>query len=371
MNPFRYGQIVRDEYFCERSELSELLNSYIERGQNVLVQGERRVGKSSLISQTINGLTKYRLLYIDLLEVKTADDFVKRIVTAIMSMEKEAGFLERVFQKLSSLKPVVSMDPLTGMPTMSVDSSVRFSPDNIPGIMDMVFSYSSKSKPLVVVFDEFQDVLNLPNADATLALLRSKIQFHADLPYIFAGSVRNKMDMIFTSPDSAFFKSALVLDVGPLGREEFLQFLTEKFANGWRNLPAEIGQRLFDICFEIPGDVQQLCGALWDCTAEGEEVTASHLPMALDRIFAHESKSYEMTLKIITGQQLRFLTNLARLGGKAPTSAKFLKESGISQPSSIRTALKRLQDLKILFHHSGEYRFVNPFFRAWLLHKGL
>lgn len=52
-------------------------------------------------------------------------------------------------------------------------------------------------------------------------------------------------------------------------------------------------------------------------------------------------------------------------------SSEFMKNSGIFQASSIRTALNRLIDLRIIFFHEDEYRFVNPFFRAWLLHKKL
>jgi len=73
--------------------------------------------------------------------------------------------------------------------------------------------------------------------------------------------------------------------------------------------------------------------------------------------------------RIISGQQLKFLTGLARIGGYTPTSSQFLKQSGIPQASSAQAALKRLLDLKILFHYEKDYRFVNPFFRAWLLYK--
>jgi AAA+ ATPase superfamily predicted ATPase len=53
MNPFYYGQIVKDENFCRRPELVEKLGDNIKRGQNVYIQGVRRTGKSSLIFETI------------------------------------------------------------------------------------------------------------------------------------------------------------------------------------------------------------------------------------------------------------------------------------------------------------------------------
>ena len=369
MNPFKYGQVVRGDDFCQRPELEKNLSDLIKRGQNTYIQGERRSGKSSLIYETMRNLKKQRLIYIDLLETKTSDDFLKRIVTSVVTIEHQPGVLNKIFQKLAYLRPVASIDPISGMPTLTLDATVQLKPDSIPGVLDLISSYQLKTKPLVVVFDEFQDILNLSDCSETLAQLRSKIQFLSDIPFIFAGSIRNKMNGIFNDPDSAFFKSAMPIEVGPLKRSLFEAFIADKFKTGKRKIVADVLDYIFDICFEVAGDIQQLCGALWDTTSYGAPILKEQIPSALEQIFAHESKGYETTLKIISGQQLKFLTGLARIGGKNPTSSQFLKQSGIAQPSSAKAALMRLLELKIIFQYEKEYRFVNPFFRAWLLHK--
>ena len=371
MNPFYYGQIVKKADFCRRPELDRKLAGSIKRGQNVYIQGERRTGKTSLICETIRKLKKHRMIYVDLLEVKSSDDFLKRIVTAIIAMEHTAGFVERVFQELSHIRPVASVDPITGLPTLSLDSSVELKPDSIPGVVDLMSSYHSKTKPIVVVLDEFQDILNLKDARQTLALLRSKVQFQSGIPYVFAGSIRSEMDRIFNDPDSAFFKSAVPIYVGPIDKDTFQKFIINKFGTEKRHITAESLNTVFAICFNMPGDIQQLCSALWDTTSHGANISDEHIPMALEKILAHELKGYETILKIVTKQQLKLLTALAKHGGKAPMSSEFLKNSGIAQASSVQRALNRLLQLRILFHHENEYRFVNPFFRAWLLHKKL
>ena len=58
MNPFKYGCVVDGEFFCPRPELERQLRAFAESGQNVVVQGERRMGKTSLIKHTeARGLT--------------------------------------------------------------------------------------------------------------------------------------------------------------------------------------------------------------------------------------------------------------------------------------------------------------------------
>ncbi len=371
MNPFKYGRIVKEQDFCRRPELEKNLANQVRRGQNVYIQGERRTGKSSLIWETVRKLKKPRIVYIDLLEIKTSDDLIKRMVTSIISLERSQGILDKVFQKLAYLRPVASIDPLSGMPTLALDASVQLTPESISGVLDLISACQLKTKPLVVVFDEFQDILNLADTDETLAQLRSKIQFQTDIPFLFAGGSRNKMNTIFNDPDSAFFKSALPIEVGPLKKTAFQVFIANKFKTGKRKIAADVIDRIFDICFNVAGDIQQLCGALWDTTSYGDHIVDKQVPRALEQIFAHESKGYETNLKIISGQQLKLLTGLARMGGHEPTSSKFLKQSGIPQASSAQAAVKRLIDLKIIIKYEKEWRFVNPFFRAWLLYKKL
>ena len=52
VNPFRHGCAVDGEYFCPRPELERQLMSFAESGQNVVVHGERRMGKTSLIKSS-------------------------------------------------------------------------------------------------------------------------------------------------------------------------------------------------------------------------------------------------------------------------------------------------------------------------------
>lgn len=48
-NPFKYGCVVSGDHFCERRKAERELRGFIKAGQNVFVQGERRMGKTSYI----------------------------------------------------------------------------------------------------------------------------------------------------------------------------------------------------------------------------------------------------------------------------------------------------------------------------------
>ncbi len=370
MNPFKYGTIVYGNDFCGRKELIRQLSDFIKSGQNVVVHGERRVGKSSLIQETILRLKGSRPIFVDLMEVKSADDLCKRMLRSFIVSESKAGFLEKALKQLSRLRPIVSVDSITGELSLSLDASREFSAESINEVITLI-EKEAKSKKIVVVLDEFQDILNLDNWKEVAAILRSNIQRQKNTPYVFSGSIRRKMDSLFTDHTSPFFKSAIPLTVEPLSYDEFAPFLMKKFAAGKRNIDEKTLKYIFGICDNVTGDIQQFCEAIWNTTSYNSKINEKNIPGAMNLIFAREYKSYEITLAEITDFQLKSLSAIARFKGISTFSTTFLKKGGFVNASSLRKALTRLVDLKILFTHKGEYRFANPFFRDWIISKGL
>jgi len=342
---------------------------YIQSSQNMVVLGERRVGKSSAVNEAISKCKIERLLYVDLLGIKSIDGLCKRILRAIVVLEQETGWFDKIIKTLSYLRPTISVDPLTSLPTVSFDASFEMKANSIPEVLTVIESLEKKRR-LVVVFDQFQDILKLEDSHEALALMRSKIQFQGDIPYIFVGSIRHEMDKIFTHHDSPFFKSAIPLTVNTLPYGEFSRFLKKKFATGLRRINDDVLEKVFKIADNIPGDIQQLCEALWEVTSEKEIISLDKLKNAIELIFAREQKSYENYVGILTNIQVRCLMAIAKEGGKSVFSVSFMKAAGFNNPSSVRRAIIRLVKLNILFKSNGEYRFINPFFKAWLPQKG-
>jgi uncharacterized protein len=365
MNPFTYGRVVSRKNYCSRPELEAKLRQRLLAVQNTYLEGERRTGKTSLVIQTVAGMASKRLVYVDLLEVRTIEDVHKRTLNGIVKAEGNAGFLQAALKSVAALRPTLSFDPVSGKPSLSVHAAARLMPESLEGLLD-IFS-GRQYRSTVVVIDEFQDILNLPEAYKVLAVLRGKIQFLRNAPFVFCGSIRGKMHTIFTDHDSPFFKSALPIEVGPIDHIAFRKFIAHKFREAKIRIAPETIERILHIANENPGDTQQLCAAVFDVTNPDSTVSEDTLTEALQQIFAEERKGYEACLANITATQLKCLVTVARLGGKNTLSGEFLRACGILQPSTVRKSLLRLEDLKILFKTNNEYRYVNPFFGQWLV----
>ena len=365
MIPFKYGVVVSGKDFCGRNESIEEIKTFILSSQNIFIQGERRIGKTSLVFETIKRLKSHRLLVIDLLALRTPEELCSRIIKQLILLENKASFLGKLIKFFTHLRPQVSMDPLTNLPTVSFDRAVSVTPESIEEIFELI-RITSQKKKIVVFFDEFQDILKIEDAPWLLATLRSKIQYHDKLSYIYAGSIRNEMDSIFSNSESPFFKSAIPVTVFPIEQDAFSSFITRKFKLVKRSIKEEALTRIFEITAHISGDTLQLCEALWSVSKNNEMIDEETIPKALQLVFAREKGSYEMILSSLSTNQQKTLTGLARHPGYLLNSSDFLKLSGIGQPSSVNAALKKLVDRRIIFKKEKSYSFSNPFFAIWL-----
>ena len=222
MTPFKYGMVVDGDNYCPRPELARQFSKLIESGLNVVVQGERRMGKTSFVRETIKLVKGMELVYVDLYCVKTIEEFCRRVVAAVAALDRSAGFLRRTAQLIANLRPVLTIDRDTGAPQLTVDARSSGGISSLEDVMDMLSVHAVK-RQLCIVFDEFQDVLELDESEVLLARLRSKVQFQNKTPHVFLGSVRNRMHEIFDSPKSPFYKSATSFSVGAIDADAFIR----------------------------------------------------------------------------------------------------------------------------------------------------
>ena len=365
MNPFKYGCTVRGDYFCPRPLLQKELASRIESGQNVVIQGERRTGKTSLVLETVRSMKGVSLFNADFLGIRDVAALCNRLVGAFAKLETSDGWFAKALRSIGNLRPTVSINPSSGEPTISVDTRIAAMPTSLESVLDLLVA-QTKKKRVCVVFDEFQDILDIEGGDEVLAVLRSRMQLDPDTPYVFLGSVRNRMTDIFWSPKSPFFHSAAALKVGNIDDDDFYVFLKGRFATGRRKFSRALYDQVSLLAHKTPGFVQEFCDALWQISEQGEALEARHLDAALTTIFAREQDHYVVFVKRLTALQAHVLKTIAILGGKSPYSERFLEMVGKHNASSVKKALTKLEREDLIYQYEDECRFVNPFFGEWV-----
>lgn len=365
MNSFRYGCVVGGKWYCARPELENQLAKFIQNGQNVVILGERRMGKTSLVHETIHGMSGWKQIYIDLMNIRSVEDFCRRVLTAVREFHEKASLFEKALKLLPQLRPVVNLDPVTGGFGYSFDVRSVSDPHAVEEVVAMLAAQAAKRR-VAIVFDEFQDILRLPDCQTVLALLRCRIQFQAGIPYLFTGSIRRQMVNIFDNPDSPFYKSAVTLSVGSIARSAFVGFLKSRFASAGRKTADDVIDLVLDEVVDIPGDAQELCEALCDVTEDKGPIVPEDVQAALQVVYAREGDKFESFIARLSPIQFKMLVALAVHGGKGTQSAEFLASAGIANAASARKALNKLEELRLIYCYRSEWKFNSTFFRSWL-----
>lgn len=365
MNSFKYGCVVNGKWYCGRPFLERELSKFVASGQNVVLLGERRMGKTSLLHETLRGMKGWRLIYVDLLHIHSVEDFCKRVLSAVRDFHGKTTFFEKALRLLPRLRPVVNYDPVCGSFGYTFDVKASQTPEAVEEVIGMLAAQARKKK-VAIAFDEFQSILDLPDCQQALALLRGKIQFQPEIPYVFTGSVRHQMTDLFDNPDSAFYKSAITLCVGPIDRTDFVRFLKGRFSAAKRRLEPGVLAEVLSEVDDIPGDAQELCEALCDVTEENTAICSADIARALEVVFAREGDKFEGYCSQLSPIQFKLIVAMAAIGGKNLQSADFLRVSGISNAASVRRALSRLAELRYIYKYRDEWKFNSTFFRSWL-----
>lgn len=361
-NPFHFGKAVAGTDFCPRPALEAALRSKLLSGQNLLVQGYRRRGKTSVIRRVAQSLPGYKEVYVDLYGTRSTPAVVQKLAHSIASVDRSSKWGTTLGQALS----FVSVTFSKGGFSLTFNSPAKLSLGSVDEIFD--FLHKHRNGKWVVIIDEFQDVLKIEDVkerETLIAHLRSRIQFLDHTPFVFAGSTRNLMHGIFYHPQSPFYKSAETLEVGPIDRADFTAWLNERFSAGSRTVTPDAIERVYAMADDVPGDVQQFCSAIWDVTAPGSTFTTEELPRALCRIWEQEQRSNEAIVEGSTSLQLKCLIALATRPELTPTSSEFLMLTNVLGPSVLRSFQKYEKD-GVLIKEGSKYAFVNPYFREWL-----
>lgn len=368
-NPFKYGCVVSGDHFCERVKAEQDIRNFVKAGQNVFVQGERRMGKTSLVKKAVAGIRGERLVYVDLYCIGSPADLCRRVTEGVGRANASMSFLKRIMAFVSRLRPTLAFDTNDGSPRLSIDALAAEEPASLDIVMSMLEKIAADGKTCIV-FDEFQDVLRLKESERVLAELRGRIQFQENVPYLFLGSIRHEMWKIFTDSKSPFFKSAAAYDVGEIDADDFTRFLLSRFQKGRRRISSAMARTVIAAACGVSGDVQELCAALWDVTEEGSAITEDDLPKALDVVFMRERKGFERAVSVLTPMQFRVLQGLAAFPEIKVYSADFLRRIGVTNTGAIKKALVRLEEHDLIYVSDGKHKFTDSFFRQWIL-KGV
>jgi len=363
-NPFQYSGVAQSGSYVRRGDIEARLLEYAKSRQNLLVQGPRRMGKTSVVTRTFEEWQREKKCY-----------FLKADFFGVSSLKGVRDILARALDKLpltAQLRRKLSSQApkVTAMSAFGFGVAWRGSQrEQLVEDLLEVFAQINESRPLVVFFDEFQSLLDMPHASEALGRLRSEIQRQPSVFYVFAGSDRARLREIFFVEGGPFLKSAAMLEVGFIERERFVPWLEGRFAEGGREVDPSVWGPLLDLANDVPGDVQQFCHALWVNSQPGEVIGPRQVERALDYLVDMQANAFVDFWNFLTENQRRLLRGVASLPGDGHTSRAFLEWTQLSSSSASSKAMDAMAKRGALWRAGERYAFSNPVMKLWILKR--
>jgi len=367
-NPFEYSNFVTGSSFCNRQIEQGQLLEFIKASQNVLIYSHRRTGKSSLIKQVFQNIEEQNIniatLYIDLYGTTSDKDFITRAFQQLNSLESNTdklfGLLKNSISKLSFQ---LSFDPGTNTPAISPSFKAADEKLVLKNLMDLFAKFSEK-KRIVVVFDEFQEIAKYTNAGTFEKLLRSYIQQHSNISYIFSGSQQHVLTRMFSSKERAFYQQAASFPLKKIEVEHYVPWLKQVFEKGNITIEEEDLKQIVEQFENHPMYIQLFCFFLWE-ELKHSAWDANTIAKIERSIIGQKHLEYQTLWDNLSINQKKTLKLVFSNDGEKLFSAKSLMEADVKTASIVTRCLNSLVEKEILVKN-GKYFIQDILFRKWL-----
>ena len=164
-NPFLIVGYQGPEYFCDREKETEVILSALHNGRNITLVSPRRMGKTGLIKNVFYTLQEKeknaKCFYLDIFSTQNLREFVallgREILGKLDSLSQST--LKTLLSFFKSCRPVITMDELSGIPSVSLD----IVPSKEEETLKEIFDYLRQSgRECYLAIDEFQQIMEYP-----------------------------------------------------------------------------------------------------------------------------------------------------------------------------------------------------------------
>jgi len=369
MNPFVYGTVVKEPNFFDRKEELKRIVETLRGGNNIVLYAPRRYGKTSLVMKAMESLTSlgFVCIYFDFMSVYSRESFIEVFTKAILSKQSSIGrALETAAKLVKNIKLKLSFDQ-KGLPEFSIDfTEQKISDKTMDAVIDLPEKLAGKNKKYIIIMDEFQDINKL-NGENFEKLLRSKIQHHTNVKYIFLGSRTHLLSDMFTNKNRAFYNSAFAINLTALPLKDTIKFLIDRFALSKIDLDEETALYLIEHAGAIPYYIQFLASEVWQYIINQKQIVNKEIINECSNKILDLKSDYYLEL---FDRQSAYQKKLLKALAKSSTnifSADYAKKNRLSAQSTTQKALTGLINIGIIEKNGNEYSFDDPFFKQFIL----
>lgn len=369
-NPFLLLGYHSRKYFCNRNDEINWLEDNLQNGRNSVLYSLRRLGKTAVIQCVLKELErsgKAEVIFVDLLATQTAEDAILQIARAVVQRYGKAtsGAGPAFMKMLGKVGFDISIDPMTGLPSLSM--GLRQGPSPEHSLESLGTFLKARKKPVVIAMDEFQQVCSFKKENAE-AIFRTWAQQFPEIRFIFSGSHRQMMMSMFAEKNRPFYRSAQLKELQPIALDEYRPFISKHFKAAKKNIDRDVVDEIYRWSRGQTYCVQLLCNRLYGSFAHAD---LQALNRVKQEVLQQENNVFINYFNLFTTTQWNVLRAIAKEEPLVnPLSKEVLMRHQLGAASTVASALKQLQHKEFVVQLGDEYLVHDVVFARWLRHRG-
>lgn len=350
-NPFTLGGIVRGVRFAGRVSEVKQLRRLAESGERAYLFAPRRYGKTSLLREALVPLAergRISLVWCDCLPANDVNGLTQRFAAAVVEAVKKkrtSDWIKEAGHLFTRIRPSIAVES-----DGRVRIDIGLGPPSEPAERERSLEDAlraaqrladSRKRPVAVVFDEFQQLVEWDKDARAEAVIRTVIQTQSGVSYFFAGSQRHLLDEMFADRTRPLYKMAAPIPLGRLDNDEILPWLHARFGDTQMKLRDDAAERIMEIAAGHPWAVQYLSHFVWEANRSSGDrsISVEEVGLGLDEALRVGSMTYESEMSSLTATQRRVLAAIAVEPTATPMAAAYLQRHALPAKSSVSQAL--------------------------------
>ena len=373
--PFIYNGYVTDKNFIGRATERKILANLIKAGEHVSIYEPPKTGKMSLLMQVFSDLknerTQFVVAMVDMLNVRTLEDFLMKFGTAVIKLSASTpdDYASIVETYLDGTHFV--FDRVQFINTGQI-LSLNWKPDenDIAELMMLPQKLAlAKGMRYVVVLNEFQNLMNADEYETVFKILETQMKERdRKAPYqavfVMMGGMVNAMKLIFDEK-RYFYRQVNRVALSNVDTKEIIEYVVKGFLSGMgksfdRNL-AMGACELFKSNLWYINHLAAICDAL----SKGF-VTEAMMTDALESMISVHQIRFMSIVNDLTDHQLSLLR--AVLDGVVKFSASdVIEKYHLNSSANVRRVKDALKKKEVItFNEKDEPLVIDPLFEYWL-----
>ncbi|WP_407356597.1 AAA family ATPase [Methanolobus sp. WCC5] len=377
---FVVGGEVEPPFFIGRDEeVRRIKVDILFSAQNNVIIGPRRIGKTSLLKNLKNSVRSDVLFVpVNCRKITEPADLFRQTAHALVLAYEEKHKIKGLAKKFSEVfrgkitSATRSISEIGGSIEHVGNVYLRFREDDIneEELIAETFRFVQRfaneiEEPTVVAFDEFQELSKFPGN--IFGHLKSHMDSHPNVRYIFSGSSVSLLHEVFLKPDSPLYLMAARVRLEPIKKQDVAAYIRSRLKTQDIGISDPALESIYEYTDGFPFYFQKLGFILYQNAILGNRgsIDAGDVDIAFTsmlREFDSEfearysskfSRQQQEILKYLSASRTRRLSEIAR---------------DMQKPaSSLTTSMRDLYyTMTVQKPQEGTYGILDNVFRLWL-----